>query len=63
MDPFDKNNWRRAKVYSDSSWLREVKDLEEDKQREWTSAKNRTSLIELSRDVPADAAIPMLLDC
>lgn len=63
LDPFDKNNWCRAKVYSDSPWLTEVADLQEEKQREWTGAQNRTSLIKLSAEVPAGAEIPLVLDC
>ena len=62
MDPFDKDNWYRCKVYSDSRWLTEVADIEESKQREWTSAKERTSLVRLSEKVPAGTAIPILLD-
>src|SRR6185312_9283001 len=41
-DPFDKENWCRTKVYSDSPWITEVKDIQENKGREWTSAQNRT---------------------
>ena len=63
VDPFDKNNWRRAKVYSDSPWLKEVGDLQEQKQREWTGAQNRTSLLQLAAGVPAGTAIPLILDC
>jgi enterochelin esterase-like enzyme len=61
MDPFDKNNWYRAKVYSDSRWVREVADIQEQKQREWTSAQSRTSVMELAKDAPA-GVIPLLLD-
>ncbi len=63
LDPFDKNNWRRAKIYSRSPWLAEIADIEEQKQLEWTSAQNRTSLVELSRETPGDASIPLILDC
>jgi hypothetical protein len=63
LDPFDKNNWRRAKVYSDSPWIEEVADIQEDKQREWTGAQNRTSLIELKPGTPAGTEIPVILDC
>jgi hypothetical protein len=62
MDAFDKNNWYRAKVYSDSQWLAEVGDIQEQKQREWTSAKERTSVIRLSPDTPSETRIPLLLD-
>jgi hypothetical protein len=61
MDPFDKNNWYRAKVYSDSSYLEEIADLAEAKQREWTGAKERTSLIRLSRETPPGSVIPLIL--
>ena len=63
LDPFDKNNWCRAKVYSDSPWLTEVADIQEEKQREWTGAQNRTSLVRLSSQVPAGTEIPLVLDC
>ncbi len=63
LDPFDKNNWCRVKVYADSPWLNEVADIQEEKQREWTGAQNRTSLMRLSQEVPAEAEIPLVLDC
>ena len=63
LDPFDKNNWYRAKVYADSPWLTEAADIQEPKQREWTGAQNRTSLVRLSREVPAGTEIPLILDC
>ena len=63
IDPFDKNNWRRAKVYSNSPWITEVADIEEPKQLEWTSAQNRTSLVRLSRATPGGVSIPLILDC
>ena len=63
LDPFDKNNWRRAKVYSNSPWLTEIADIEEQKQLEWTGAQNRTSLIEISPNTPAGTSIPLTLDC
>jgi hypothetical protein len=62
MDPFDKNNWYRAKVYTDSRWITEVGDIQEQKQLEWTSAKERTSLFRLSTDAPPGSKIPVLLD-
>jgi len=62
MDPFDKNNWYRAKIYTDSPWITEVGDLEEQKQLEWTSGKERTSVIRLSPDTPHGTVIPLLLD-
>jgi pimeloyl-ACP methyl ester carboxylesterase len=63
LDPFDKNNWARAKVYADSSLLTEVGDIEEEKQREWTGAQSRTSLVELKAGVPTGTEIPVILDC
>ena len=63
LDPFDKNNWCRAKVYSNSPWLAEIGDIEEDKQREWTGAQSRTSLLYLSPNVPPGTEIPVVLDC
>lgn len=63
LDPADKNNWCRAKVYSDSPWLAEIGDIQEQKQLEWTSALNRTSLLELSSKTPPGTEIPMILDC
>ena len=62
MDPFDKNNWYRAKVRTDSPWLREIGDIQEQKQLEWTGAKDRTSLVRLDPATPAGTAIPMVLD-
>ena len=62
LDPFDKNNWYRAKVYCDSPWVTEITDVEEEKQREWTSAMERTSVIRLSPDTPHGTRIPVLLD-
>jgi pimeloyl-ACP methyl ester carboxylesterase len=63
MDPFDKNNWCRAKVYSDSRWLVEIGDIQEQKQLEWTSGQSRTSVLKLSANVPAGTEIPVTLDC
>ncbi len=62
MDPFDKGNWYRCKVYSDSPWLTEVADIQEAKQREWTSGMERTSVVRLSTRVPTGTRIPVLLD-
>jgi pimeloyl-ACP methyl ester carboxylesterase len=63
LDPFDKNNWCRAKVYTGSPLLAEIGDIEEEKQREWTGAQSRTSLMELKAGTPAGAEIPVILDC
>lgn len=62
MDPFDKNNWYRCKVHSDSPWVEEVADIQESKQREWTGAQQRTSLVRLSSKTPPGSKIPLLLD-
>ena len=62
LDPFDKGHWYRAKVFAESPWLTEVGDIAEQKQREWTGAKERTSLIALRPDTPAGAQIPVLLE-
>ena len=62
MDPFDKNTWHRCKVHTDSPWLAETGDIKNPKQREWTSAMERASLMRLLPDVPAKTTIPILLD-
>ena len=62
MDPFDKNTWHRCKVYGDSPWLAEIGDIQEDKQREWTGARERTSLVRLSPETPSGTDIQVLLD-
>ena len=62
LDPFDKNNWYRAKIYSDSPWLTEVADIQEQKQLEWTGAKERTSLVRLSFETPPGTTVAVLLD-
>lgn len=62
LDPFDKNNWHRAKIYSDSEWIAEVEDIQENKQREWTGAQNRTSVIRLSPEAPSGLRIELLLE-
>ena len=62
LDPFDKGNWYRAKVYSDSPWITESARLEEQKQLEWTSAKERTSVLRLAAGTPPGTEIPLLLD-
>ena len=62
MDPFDKNNWYRAKVHTASGLIEEVADIEEQKQLEWTSAKERTSVIRLSPKAASGASIPLTLE-
>ncbi len=61
MDAFDKNTWHRCKVYAESPWITETANIEEQKQREWTSAHERTSLVLLSASVPHGTEIPLLL--
>jgi enterochelin esterase-like enzyme len=63
LDPFDEGNWCRAKVYSDSPWITETADLQESKGREWTSAENRTSVIELNPATPKGTEVSAILDC
>jgi hypothetical protein len=62
MDPFDKNNWYRCKVYTDSPWMEEVADIQEGKQREWTGAQERSSLVKLSPKTPRGEKLALLLD-
>ncbi|MBK9167178.1 MAG: hypothetical protein IPM24_06905 [Bryobacterales bacterium] len=61
IDPFDKGNWYRAKIYTDSPWVAETARLEEQKQLEWTGAKELTSVIRLSREAPRGETIPLVL--
>ena len=63
LDPFDKGNWCRAKVYTDSPWITETADLQENKGREWTAAQNRTSEIELNPATPKGTKVHAILDC
>jgi enterochelin esterase-like enzyme len=60
LDPFDKGNWHRVKVYSESPLLTEISDVQEEKQREWTGARNRTSVVRLAPQ--AAGAIRLILD-
>lgn len=62
MDPFDKKNWYRCKIRSDSPYLEVVADLQEEKQREWTGARERTSQVRLREDAPSGIRIPLLLE-
>jgi hypothetical protein len=62
MDPFDRNNWYRTKVHTPGDRLIEVADIEEQKQLEWTGAKERTSVVRLGADAAANAASPVLLE-
>ena len=61
VDPFDKNTWHRCKVYTESPWITEVADIEDEKQREWTGARERTSLVQLSAAAAHGTEIPLLL--
>ena len=63
LDPFDKNTWHRAKVHSDSPWIDEVGDIQELKEREWTGAQHRSSLVRLADDAPRDAQPGLILEC
>jgi poly(3-hydroxybutyrate) depolymerase len=62
LDPQDKNNWHRTKVYSESPWIVEAQDIQEQKQREWTGAKDRTSLVRMVKDTPVGSVMPLILD-
>lgn len=61
LDPFDKNNWRRARVYSTSPWLEETARIEEEKEREFTGAKDLTSVVRLKPSTPPGAVVPVML--
>jgi len=63
IDGLDRGNWCRAKVYSNSPWMREVEDIQEQKQLEWTGAMNRTSIVALDRSSAKDTVVAMILDC
>jgi predicted alpha/beta superfamily hydrolase len=62
LDPFDKGNWHRTRIYSDSPWISEIVRLEEQKGAEYTSAMELTSVIRLSSEAPPGAEIPLILD-
>ncbi|GAB4112427.1 MAG: hypothetical protein Kow001_14180 [Acidobacteriota bacterium] len=62
LDPFDRGNWYRTKIRTDSPWVEVVADLEETKQREWTGAMNRSSVIRLKPGAPAGERIELLLE-
>ncbi|MFN7919038.1 MAG: alpha/beta hydrolase-fold protein [Bryobacteraceae bacterium] len=62
IDAFDKNNWYRAKVYSQDPWIEEAADIQEQKQLEWTGAQERTSLVRMRAKPPAGASTSLLLD-
>ena len=62
LDPFDKGNWHRTRIYSDSPWITEVSRIEEQKGLEWTSAMELTSVIRLSAAAPPGTDIPLILD-
>jgi hypothetical protein len=61
LDPFDKNNWRRVRVFPDSPWIEEIERIEEIKEREFTGAKDLTSLIRLANGAPPAAPLPAVL--
>ena len=58
MDPFDKNTWRRAKVYSDSPHVTEVASIDEQKQLEWTSGKGAHQCYPASGGCAARNTVP-----
>lgn len=62
LDPFDKHNWYRTRIYSDSPWITESQRLEEQKQLEWTGAKERTSVIHVAAETPAGTEVPLVVD-
>ncbi len=62
IDPFDKNTWHRAKVRSSSPVIAEIADIQEDKQREWTGAQERTSLIGWRENAASGMAARLVLD-
>ncbi len=62
LDPFDKNSWHRARVVSASGYLTETDLIEEPKQREWTSAQSRASVVSLSSAPPKTDSVPVLLE-
>jgi len=61
LDPFDKGNWHRTRVYADSPWIDDVERLEELKQREFTGAQELTSVIRMAAKTPAGTVIPIVL--
>jgi hypothetical protein len=61
LDPFDKNNWRRARVFPLSPWIEEAGRIEEEKEREFTGARDLTSRIRLSPGAPQEDSLPVLL--
>ncbi len=62
LDPFDRGNWYRTKVRTESPWIEIANELEETKQREWTGAMNRSSVIRLKPQAPAGEEISLLLE-
>lgn len=62
LDPFDKNNWRRVKVRASSPDVEEVADIQEEKQREWTGAQERTSLIRWRAGAAKGTRVRLVLD-
>jgi hypothetical protein len=61
MDPFDKNNWYRTKVHPLSDAIVEVADIEEQKQLEWTGAKERTSVIRMAPEAKS-GSVSLLIE-
>lgn len=63
LDPFDKENWCRTRVYSFSPYLTESRRIEEDKRAEFTAAQNLTSVVALNPATPPGTKIKAILDC
>jgi hypothetical protein len=61
LDPFDKNSWHRTKVFTDDPWVSIAKDIPEARGREWTSARDHTSVIRISRECPVGHELKLFL--
>lgn len=61
LDPFDKGTWHRTRVYSTAPWLEEVERLEEQKQLEWTGAKDLTSVVRVKPGTPLGSEAEVVL--
>lgn len=61
LDPLDKYTWRRARVFTDDPRVTITADIAEQKELEWTSVKDHTSLFLVSPDTPAGSEIPLVL--
>ena len=61
LDPLDKYTWRRAKVFTGDPNITIAADIAEQKELEWTSVKDHTSLILISPDAAPGSEIPLVL--